>query len=485
MIINKGDINKEKDFYDYCIVGTGPAGFTLALTLEASGKKILMLEGGKDHYTQESQDIYKGQVIGDKYFDLDAARLRYFGGTSNHWGGWCRNLDEEDFLAKKGHPITEWPIRKNDLDPYLNKASSILNLNNIRNDIIFEEDGIKEIDFVYSKPVVRFGQEKYKDYISKSKNIFLVLNANVLSIHTNGKTVDYLNVVDEDRWQTKLSARIYILATGGIENSRILLWSNELSNGQLIKNNETLGKYWMEHPVFTVGEAFLTGDHAFKLLKHGRVFFSPTKETIERFKILNCGLRLMPNAYSNDTKKILADIACIAPKIGKWAAHLFNKKLLCGARLDAQWEQVPRKENRIELSSEKDALGMPRVKLYWKKNDDDLRTLRTTSEVFGKYLAKNDIGRLRLKDWVLGKVDYPADDELAAYHHMGGTRMASSSTNGVVDGNCKVFGQNNLYIAGSSVFPSTGHCNPTLTIVQLAIRLGDHLLSINKQQNLA
>ncbi len=82
---------------------------------------------------------------------------------------------------------------------------------------------------------------------------------------------------------------------------------------------------------------------------------------------------------------------------------------------------------------------------------------------------------MRLDPWVLGEGDFPTDDQLAGSHHMGGTRMATSAVHGVVDSNCKVFGQSNLYIAGSSVFPSSGYANPTLTIVQLALRLADHL----------
>jgi len=87
-----------------------------------------------------------------------------------------------------------------------------------------------------------------------------------------------------------------------------------------------------------------------------------------------------------------------------------------------------------------------------------------------------NIGRVKLDDWVLGCSDYPKDDRIGGPHHMGGTRMASNPKNGIVDQNCKVFGQSNLYVAGSSVFPSVGHANPTLTIIQLSLRLADHLI---------
>ncbi len=93
----------------------------------------------------------------------------------------------------------------------------------------------------------------------------------------------------------------------------------------------------------------------------------------------------------------------------------------------------------------------------------------------GAYLARANLGRMRLDPWVLGEADLPTNDRIGGPHHMGGTRMAGSPAEGVVDADCKVFGQSNLYLAGSSVFPSGGYANPTLTIIQLALRLADHL----------
>jgi choline dehydrogenase-like flavoprotein len=81
-----------------------------------------------------------------------------------------------------------------------------------------------------------------------------------------------------------------------------------------------------------------------------------------------------------------------------------------------------------------------------------------------------------LDNWVVEETELPADGVMGNYHHMGGTRMGDSPATGVVDRDCKVFGQGNLYVAGSSVFPAAGHVNPTFTILQLALRLGDHLL---------
>ena len=103
--------------YEFTIIGTGPAGISLALGLAQKGKKVLLLEAGEYGYTDKSQKVYDGKVIGP-YIDISSSfRLRFFGGTSNHWGGMCRPLDDIDF--------EKFPISKADINPYLPEASNI------------------------------------------------------------------------------------------------------------------------------------------------------------------------------------------------------------------------------------------------------------------------------------------------------------------------------------------------------------------------
>ena len=92
------NIISEENIFDFTIIGTGPASITLALELERKGFSSILFEAGGTDYSEESQNYYSGDVVGDKYFPLDVTRLRYFGGSSNHWGGWCRPLDEHDLV---------------------------------------------------------------------------------------------------------------------------------------------------------------------------------------------------------------------------------------------------------------------------------------------------------------------------------------------------------------------------------------------------
>jgi choline dehydrogenase-like flavoprotein len=470
MIIRSSQLDSTSEF-DICIVGTGPAGISTALKLAKRFEKIVLLEGGSDQWTQESQDLYRGTVVGDTYYSLDQTRVRYFGGSSNHWGGRCRPLDAADFAPKPHRAKVTWPIDKADLDPYLEEACSTLDIPSFPADRRLGDSGIRVIEFRRSRGV-RFGQ-KYRQWIEQNPRITLVLDANVTSLETDGQRVTQVHIARSEGEPMRLRAGAFVLATGGIENSRILLWSNELSNGQLIKDDSTLGKYWMEHPHYRIGEAIIIGQPPFTLSQDGgEVFFAPTLAAMLEDQSLNCGMKIT----KRDSQGLIADISCVAPDFGRWAASLLGKNLICEAKLRGAWEQEPLERNRIELSSEVDRLGVPRVKLFWRKSRYDVQTANKAAMRFGQFLAQTGAGRLRVDPWILEQDAFPNDRPHSGHHHMGGTRMAATPQDGIVDRNCKVFGQQNLYIAGSSVYPSAGCANPTFTIVQLALRLGDHLV---------
>lgn len=136
------------------------------------------------------------------------------------------------------------------------------------------------------------------------------------------------------------------------------------------------------------------------------------------------------------------------------------------------------------LLTERDALGVPRVKLDWQVTAADQRTLRDAAMEFGRYLVRAGTGRLKINPALLegsrpleGWVKL-AGASGAAGHQMGGTRMSGTAAAGVVDPDCRVWGMDNLYIAGSSVFRTSGHATPTVTIFQLALRLADRLHAV-------
>ena len=457
--------------FDVCLVGGGPAGITLATELGARGLSVLLLEAGGTQYDEASQAFYQGEVVGPIGFDLDVGRLRYLGGTSNHWGGFCQPLEAVDFETKVPGIDTEWPIRKRHLDPYLTRAEEILELDPAQPDRPLG-DHLRMTSMRYSPPV-NFGL-KYRPVLERSQDVVCVLNACVVDLVERGGRIDSLDVRDPEGGRHVARARRYVLCAGGIENSRLLLWANERNGGRVVKDPRALGRYWIEHPHFTIGEAMLDERAPLTYDRWSIAWASPTAETLRAHGLLNAGLRVT-RRNREASRQMIADLACIAPDLGRAAMAKLKRRLFCGAMMRASWEQAPQPWNRVALSAERDRHGVPRVELHWRLADIDRRTILGSATLFARALVEREWGRVRLDPWVLGRGGFPADDEIKGNHHMGGTRMSRDTARGVVDADCRVHGLDNLYVGGSSVFPSGGAANPTLTIVQLALRLADHL----------
>ena len=474
MIYEFNEFPVSEKTYDCAIIGAGPAGISCAKRLAEIGFRCIVLEGGGRSLSDQSQSVYDGKTVGDPYLPLVSSRLRYFGGTSGHWAGWSRPLDAIDFNRGYLDPVYSWPIDKYDLDPYLIDALNHIDLSGVFADEVYDDEfGINEIEFKFSPPT-RFG-DKYHDAFAQSDKLDLVLNANFLRFIGSPQRPGYdaARLAGYNGKEENVSARFFVLAAGGIENSRLLLWQRRVQESSILKESLPIGQYWMEHPHATVGDGIADID-----FNSGTRYFSLTKGIQQDFGILNAGLRLSGMPYEG-TKRVIADLMCVAPKVGKRLAGLAGKRLVCGMSIRAAWEQAPDVSNRVELNnSELDRFGMPRPILHWRLTDLDRKTIKYTLGQLGDMFKRKDIGRVRIADWLASDDHIPSSDEIGGYHHMGGTRMGTDASISVVDSNAKVHGVDNLYVAGSSVFPTGGHANPTLTIIQLALRLADHLGSI-------
>lgn len=486
--------------YDVCIAGAGVAGIVLARKLSAAGKYVLVLEAGGLEQTDESQDVYKGKVVGRAYFDLDVARLRFFGGTSNHWGGMSRPLEEFDFLPRPGFVEDGWPIRRADIEPYLAQACSILEVAPFAAEAqpVARTLDFREVEFRFKK--VRF-REKYVDDLRADPRITVVLNANVLDIPVapGGRVVASFGFRGyADPRIHHAHAKAFVLALGGIENARALLNANNDKKAGLGNDHDLVGRYFMEHPYADIGYYIASSGKGVV----GERFLAPSEALVRAKGIGNCAIMLEPVAeevgqsFLNKAKKSLKSAICSSEAAVMFlraagmamecpAPHVANRRISIpdfdiSGRLLVFGEQAPNPESRIRLDSDTDRFGRRRVALDWRFTATDKRTFQTAALALGTYFAKQNFGRIRLADWVLRDDAYipglAEGEQTAGFHHMGTTRMGMSARDGVVDRDCRVFGVENLYVAGSSVFRTAGFANPTLTVVQLALRLGDWLI---------
>ena len=450
--------------FPVAIFGTGPAGITVALELEKKNIKCLLIEAGDENYSKTSQEFYKGKVIGDQITDLSSNRLRQLGGTSGVWGGWSKPMEKYNFDL--------WPLNANDLNIYLKRTCEILNINNQ-----FRKSSLNEffnqIEFQYS--TVGFA-DKFKNHINKSNNIFLVLNTQLSHFVGSNNNTDYAVCISNSVIK-KIRAKYFVLACGGIENSRILLWTRKQNQG-FIDNELPIGKYWMNHPWILGGKGIINKKKLKKKMKNnfleydGIIHFAAKKELIIKKKILSAAIYIGPEEDAKIYKEIIKDILCVAPEYGKKIARMvFNKDLKCG-NIFMHLEDDPTKNNKIVLDIEKDKFGIPLVKLFYKKSNYSLRTAKLFLEEFGNLCRKDDLGRIAIKESIYNLEGF---EHLGAYHHIGGTRMGLDKFDSVINKDLKVHNVNNLYISGSSNFVTTGYTNPTFTIIQFALRLADKI----------
>ncbi len=466
--------------FDVCVVGSGPAGVTLARRLGARGWSVGLFEAGGLELKAESQELYKGATEGQPYYPLDATRLRFFGGSSNHWGGWTRPLDPYDFEPKPHHPLSGWPIARTDLDPYAAEAGAILDLPPDRQPPDAMPDAAGDLVprlFRFSRPVTRFG-EKFRAELDASRTIRAHVNANLvdLRLSQSGQTITEAVFRSYQRPEPfSVRARHFVLCLGGIENARALLNADSQVTGGLGNGHDLVGRYFLEHPHAPVGRAVMRKPLTWMLV------YSPTPEEIRARRILNFGVRIGDFDQWNApdfTGALAPQPDCAVNFDTLLATEMRGGDTPCPAHVGDVFiacEQSLNPENRVSLMPERDRFGLRKAKLAWRLSEMDLHTLKTGAAEVARHLAEHDAGRMKIADWLLGDRLPTADELWGGNHHMGTTRMSDDPAKGVVDAKAKVHGLDNLYMGGSSVFSTSGHANPTFTIVQLALRQADIL----------
>lgn len=506
---------------DIAIIGSGAAGLTMARAFLAGKRQVTLIESGGVDYAKATSDLNAGKVVGEAYYALELSRLRFFGGTTAIWGGRCAELDPIDFEARPWVPHSGWPITYKEMAPWYAKARNLLG---VAEPSMIADSWIDQLPFdemvvdrwAFDQRFDRFGYDASRELIA-DRNMKLLLHATVRQIVPTheGNSVSHLDVRGPDGKRVKVEAKTVILAAGGLENPRILLSSNKVLQRGVGNQNDLVGRFFMEHP------------HA----RGGRVVRAPVWKLLNAFRYdgstnVPCAPLLKLNAALQQQRGVLNSAVTLAARPPAGGSETALKRMYLRARHNieptktgrslwksyrragraiskltgpiAPWlavrrdkldlaiviraEQSPNPDSRVTLDRETDALGMPRIRLDWRLQELDVQTVAALVDSMSRDFRRAGLGEVQKAEWLRSAPSKWNFDPLISahpiggYHHMGTTRMAKSPREGVTDALGRVHGMSNLFIAGSSIFPTAGWANPTLTILALSMRTAEHIL---------
>jgi choline dehydrogenase-like flavoprotein len=511
---------------DVCIVGAGAAGITIAREFLGTHYSILVLEGGGFDPEADSQKLFESEIVGLPHSSIHDGRARVLGGTTTLWGGQALRFEDLDFKVRSWVPDSGWPIPREALDPYYERAERVLHLGaRIPFQDLCSSFGIEPPVFDQNKlyvgcsrwsPKPNFGKT-YREELKNAPNVSVLLHANVTAIVTNQSATAVENVEFKTLNGKKgiAKARFFVICCGGIETARLLLASNRVEPNGVGNQNDLVGRYFQEHIHVNYGnlltkkrarlhdlfESFFVGGlkHAplvtltqrmqveKKLLSiHGIVVFEPSPDSgIAAMKKLFRAM--IGRSFSNvaELRRLIGRALANPGELLRLAYRLYVQKragtpskgpILFGA----QCEMAPNPSSRVMLSEARDNLGMPRVRLDWRVGELERRTLSEFVRMLASEFERLGLGTFDLKQ--VAFLDDPAAWIGRAHdsaHHMGTARMHETPRLGVVDPQCQVHGIANLYIGSSAVFPTSARSNPTLTILALCVRIADRLKEIS------
>ncbi len=540
MIVDLGASDRsELADYDLCVVGSGPAGMTLVNELKDAGLRICVLESGKLKPTRRGDRLRR--VVSEGIRIKEYSRERILGGASTTWAGLSSPLDQRDMEARPYLRHSGWPIAREELLPFYEAAAERYRFPPLA---FFGADGfgalkrdgdfspewsrVEEKVFLAAGEPQNFGREHR--HVFEADGVDLYLDATLLRLESEGERVAAGVARTSDGREVRVTAQTFVLATGGIENARLLL-SSGIGN-----EHDQVGRFLMNHPknyhgllslarpveelpyyfgcLFRgyAGYAGLTLDgdkQAERGLLNAYVRFEPLfpwsdNEGIEalvllvkRSKILLAPVKkrgeeglvsLRDYAETGDDSDLQNErksalewlglvfkIALNAPRVAQYLFFRLTpaKPKIRTVRLRNFMEMEPDPENRVLLSDERDEDGQPVPLVRHRSTELDRRSLIELHEELAGEVERTGLGTLTTT--LASEDPWPITQD--ASHHMGTTRMGTEPESSVVDTDGRVHGVENLYVAGASVFPTSGCANPTFTIVALSIRLAGRLRS--------
>jgi choline dehydrogenase-like flavoprotein len=504
---------------------------------------VVLLESGLRNVSPRHQALSDATIIAEQYHAaMSLSVCRALGGTSLLWGGRCLPLDPIDFEARAYVPESGWPICEGDVAPFYPEAARLLGCGRAEftGDGVELRDGAIRID-----TLERWSNEPNIAFRSKSINapeLTIVLDATVIDLEfdTGGEHVIGAVVASRSARAVFKNASIFVVACGGLETSRLLLNVQTRWPRLFGGSDGALGRYYMGHASGTIADIHIADNAVARLFDYQPDQDSMTRRrlTIARSAQIRAGI---PNiSFYPDNPRMadpahrsgilsLAFLFLSVPTLGRrlvaepirrmqvrgetdYAAHLRNVLLdlpetaraVCGllqqrlrqrrrrpvfflASREGKYplhfhaEHLPNRNSHVRLINEPDELGMRRLAIDLRFSVQDAEGIFRAHEVLDGGLKESNLGRLVFKSDRSRACEEILAQASDGFHQIGLTRMGVDSKDGVVNRDCRAFGVNNLYIAGTSVFRSSGQANPTFAAAALALRLSAHIADAVKR----
>jgi choline dehydrogenase-like flavoprotein len=536
MVIDGGDLLAT----DLCIVGAGPVGLALATKCAGRGLTVSLVDGGDFSKRPGWQGLFgAGDLATAHHASRDHTGHRGIGGTSRLWGGRCVTLDDIDFIARPHVPYSGWPIGHDEIVRYYHEALRFLGFAAGEDELppvpdLGEAASAASLERWAPEPDLA---KVYSARLRAEPMIRLHTGCTVTDIRLNPDGSRVIGLTAKWHGRTvELEAKAYVLAAGGLDNARLLLKAQRTWPHKFGGPDGPLGRFYTGHLTGYLASVQFTQPHFGRTLWfYNRDDGSYVKRRLALTSRAQTQHHLLNTAFWLDSFSIadpahgsgalsmlylaLATLR-IYPRLGRGLApsptplerrghqghltnirqdpHQFISTLQVLAQLRRQpfrkrgfallnprghyllryhAEQFPDPENRVSLLERHDGSELPSLRINFRFQTEDAQSVVQSHDVLDRALQTADLGRLEYLAEPDKCLEHVLKQALDGDHQIGLTRMSEDRKQGVVNSQCRVHDVANLYVAGSSVFPTAGQANPTLAAVALALRLADDLLA--------
>lgn len=504
---------------EVCVIGGGTSGILISSQLARAGISVSLLEAGGLSLEDRSQDLYDIETPSAPHAGVREGRFRTFGGASTRWGGGLLPYPDDVLHPPAEVGLPRWPLELSEIEPYYETLQRIMGVEPTPfSDELLKTFGARtpfqsaQVRLRYCK-TSSFNRRNLARTLGKEclvhakVTVFTHCNVTSVDLEENGRAVKSVSAVNYGGVRFRFSARQFVLTTGTIEASRLLLASRDVSPRGVGNERDQVGRYFHDH--VSLRAAVVSDEdrrsmvRAFAPYMRGSTFYKARLEASESMRMergwLSVGaefpieepvgsgedrvLNLLRALQRGEVKRIvqeelrhLPSTVVLAGRLAAAAKVKHRRYVSDRARIvvHVDVEQRPNPESRVRLSAERDAVGMPKAILDWKISAEEHDTLEGFALELQKLFRQAGLANLKLKS------ESPDDEALLmprkdAFHMMGGLRMGTDPSSSVVDSSLRVHGVRNLRVLSCGVFPTGGSSNPTFTMLTLGLRLADQM----------